>query len=154
MVTQTRRGGWGKRILLLVLAAIVVLGALYTYYATEEFEDTSVIKADFVVTANDLIKEFENNDSAANVKYRDKILTVKGTVSAVEKADSVSVNIKMSDTATGSYAIFAFQEQHLQGARSVREGDKIAIKGSFSAGTYSEILGVERIDFKRCALEK
>jgi hypothetical protein len=65
-----------------------------------------------------------------------------------------TANIKFIDTTTGSFAIFAFQQQHLDEAKSVKAGDSVSIKGSCSGGTYSEILGVEKIDFKRSALNK
>ena len=40
----------------------------------EKFESTGNIKADYTVTAVDLLKEFEVNDSAANKKYIEKVL--------------------------------------------------------------------------------
>ena len=86
-------------------------------------------------------------------KYTDKIVTVTGRVSAVEAADT-TVNIKFTDSTTGSYAIFAFQEQHLNEAKTVKPGDSISIKGSCSGGIYSMILGYHSISFKRCALTK
>lgn len=143
-----------KKIGLTVLALVIILAAIYIYYATQKFEDTNSVKADYTVNAIDFIQEFQKSDSAANAKYRDKIVTVNGTVSAIEPADSATVNLKIIDTTTGSYIIFAFQEQHAAEAKSLKEGDKVSVKGSFSAGTYSDILGVEKIDFKRSALNK
>jgi hypothetical protein len=44
---------------------------------------------------------------------------VKGIVTATEPADT-TMNIKMSDTTTGSYLIFAFQEQHMAEAKKLK----------------------------------
>ena len=69
-------------------------------------------------------------------------------VTATEAADT-TMNIKMADTTTGSYVIFAFQEQHMPQAKKLKEGDQVVIKGSCSDGVYSEILGIYFISFKR-----
>lgn len=154
MIPVKKKSPWRKTILWSVLALVVIGAGIYWYVATEKFADTNDREAAYTVNALDFIREFHANDSAANTKYRDKIITVNGTVSAVEPADSATMNIKFVDTTTGSYVIFAFQEQHVAEAKTVKEGDVVSIKGSCSGGTFSEILGVEKIDFKRSALNK
>ncbi len=139
----------------LILAAILLLaiGAAFTWYIfTVKFEDTAGAKADYKVNALDLIGEFKKDDPAANKKYTEKILEVTGRITAVEKADS-TVNLKIAD-ADGSYIIFAFQQQDMAEAKKVKEGDSVAIKGSCSGGTYSEILETEYISLKRCSINK
>jgi type II secretory pathway pseudopilin PulG len=154
MIAQTKkRTSLLKKLLVIGVIIILAAAAVYWYYATETFADTTKKKPAYTVNALDFIKEFRLNDSLANKKYTDKIITVNGTVSEIETADT-TVNIKFVDTTTGSYAIFAFQEQHLGEAKTVKVGDKVSIKGSCSGGIYSEILGTEFISFKRCALNK
>jgi len=118
---------------------------------TEKFADTSEISPAYTVTAIDLIHEFEKNDSLANKKYAEKVMVVNGEVSALEGVDS-TVNIKMEDSTSGSYVIFAFQQQHLEQAKKIKLGEKVSIKGSCSGGAYSKILETEFITFKRCAI--
>jgi len=144
---------WLKRILIGLLALVVILAGVYWYVAADKFSDTKDRKADYTVNVLDLIREFQQDDSAANKKYSDKIITVNGTVSEIEAADT-TLNIKFIDKATGSYAIFAFQQQHAAEARTVKVGDSISIKGSCSGGIYSEILEANAITFKRSALNK
>ena len=148
-----KRSSWLKKSLLVILALLLSAAAVYWYYATEKFADTTKRKAAYTVSAIPFIKEFEQNDSLANKKYADKIITVNGTVSEVEAADT-TVNIKFIDASTGSYAIFSFQEQHANEAKTIKVGDSISIKGSCSGGIHSDILGTEFITFKRCALNK
>ena len=139
--------GYGIVILLLLGAGAV----WYTY--NEKFADTSTTKPDFTVNALDLIHEFENNVSLANKKYAEKIVVVNGMVSEVEGAGT-TVNIKMADTTSGAYIIFAFQQQHRDDAEKIKQGDRVSIKGSCSGGAYSQILETEYITFKRCTLNK
>lgn len=139
-----------------IIAGLVLLlagGAFIWYIFTEKFADTSVVKADYTVQAIDFIKEFQKDISLANKKYSEKIVVVKGIVSAVEAADTTA-NIKMIDTASGAYIIFAFQQQHLAEAKQMKAGDEVSIKGSCSNGAFSNILETEYITFKRCAVNK
>ena len=144
---------WLKRSLVVGLALVAVAAGIYWYVATEKFSDTKDRKAAFTVSAIDFIREFEKNESEANKKYKDKIITVNGRVSEIEAADT-TMNIKIIDTLSSSFIIFAFQEQHLSEPKTVRVGDTVSIKGSFSAGIFSQIMEVVKIDFKRSALNK
>lgn len=142
-----------KKVLIGIIVLALVGGGSIWYIFNEKFSDTTGIKTDYTVNALDLIHEFEKNDSTANKKYSEKIVVVNGTVSEIESADT-TINIKMADTTSGSYIIFAFQQQHLTEAKTIRQGDAISIKGSCSGGAYSEILETEFITFQRCALNK
>lgn len=127
--------------------------AIYFYYATRTHYDTATLEVDYTVEAIPFIKEFEKGYQAANKKYAEKIIAVKGTVTATEPADT-TMNVKMTDTTTGSYLIFAFQDQHMAKAKELKEGDNVVIKGSCSDGVYSEILGTYFISFKRSTVIK
>ena len=148
----------GKKIvikrLMIVIGVLLIIGiAVFFYFQTLTYDDTADIKVDYTVQAIPFIKEFEKNNTEANKKYAEKIIAVNGKVTATEPADS-AINIKMADTTSGSYLIFAFQEQHLEEARNIQVGDVVTIKGSCSDGVFSEILGSYFISFKRSTLEK
>ncbi len=153
MTKTTEEKPWLKKIFLIILVLVVVGGIGIYLIFTEKFEDTGKQEAVYTIAANDLIKEFQQNDSAANKKYAEKIILVNGKIAETEAADT-TVNIKMVDTLTGSYIIFAFQQQHLNDAKQLKEGDIVSIKGSCSGGAYSKILETEFISFKRCAINK
>ena len=149
----TNKRPWLKKLLIFTLVILVAGGIGIYLIFTEKFEDTGTQAAAFTVTADELIKEFQQNDSVANKKYAEKMISVNGKIMETEAADS-TINIKMMDTLTGSYIIFAFQEQHLKEAKQLKEGDMVSIKGSCSGGSYSKILETEYITFKRCAINK
>jgi hypothetical protein len=149
-----KRSPWLKRLLIGGFVLLLIGAGIYWYVATDKFADTSNRKAAYTVNAIDFIREFETNDSAANKKYREKIITVNGTISELESPDTASVNVKFIDTTSGAYAIFAFQEQHLAEAKALKVGDVVSIKGSCSGVAFSDILEVRYITFKRSALNK
>jgi tRNA_anti-like len=139
---------------LIALFVLLLAGASVIYYLfTLKYDDTADVKADYTVNAPEFIKEFQQDMAGANKKYSEKIIVVNGMVSAIEAADTTA-NIKMMDTTTGAYIIFAFQQQHLQEAKQMKAGDRVSIKGSCSNGAFSNILDTEYITFKRCAVNK
>lgn len=121
---------------------------VYAYFATLRHEDTASLTIDHTVDAIPFIKEFEKDYQAANKKYDEKIIAVKGIITATEPADT-TMNIKMEDTTTGSYLIFAFQQQHMADAKRLKEGNSVVIKGVFSDGIYSDIKEAYFINFQR-----
>jgi type II secretory pathway pseudopilin PulG len=146
-------GKFKRKNIVVAIIIIALAGAGVVWYLfTEKFGDTNREEANFTVTATALINEFKKNDTAANKKYAEKIITVTGIVTSIEPADT-ALNLKMADS-TGSYVIFAFQQQHIAEAKTIRQGDRISVKGSCSGGAYSEILETEFITFKRCALNQ
>lgn len=142
-----------KKWLLALFVLLLAGGGVIWWLFTLKYEDTATVKADYTVNAPDFIKEFQQNMTVANKKYSEKIIVVNGTVSAIEMADTTA-NIKMIDTATNAYIIFAFQQQHLNEAKAMKEGEQVSIKGSCSNGSFSNILETEYITFKRCAVNK
>lgn len=108
-------------------------------------------KADYTISAENLIKEFLASDSAANAKYREKIIEVTGAVSNIEIPNDSTVNIKFIDSASGSYAIFPLLNEEANKAKNISQGENVSLKGSCSGGVYSAILGTEFITFKRCS---
>jgi len=120
---------------------------------SEEHESTDKAKTDYVVNAQDIIHEFFSNDTAANKKYREKIIVVNGAVSQVEiKADS-TVNLKFVDT-TNHFINFSLEKTEFEKTKNIKPGDIISVKGSCSGSSYSMILDSTSIDFKRSTLNK
>lgn len=144
---------WVKKVLILGGVVIMIGAGVVWYLFSKKFANTKEVAADYIINANDFIKEFQKSDSLANAKYSEKIIVVNGIVSEVESADTTT-NIKMVDTTSGSYIIFAFQSENQQEAKKLKPGDKVSIKGSCSNGIYSDILETESITFKRCVLNK
>lgn len=146
---------------LLKIALILVI-PLATYagfsYATgqveeQEFESSANLESDFAVNADALISEFRANDSLANAKYREKLVTVSGAIAGIEIASDSAATVKFADS-TGSYVIFPLQDEDVAKLKKMKDGDPLTVKGSCSGGVFSEILESETISFKRCTIVK
>lgn len=150
MTPRTKRS---RNVIGVAAIILIVLGGIYWYVATDTFSDTADRKPEFTVDAIAFINEFRQDAEAANKKYADKIVAVNGTISALEMADT-TVNVKMQDPQSASYIIFAFQQQHADEAKTLKEGQNVSIKGSCSGSVYSEIMEAHSISFKRSAINK
>lgn len=140
----------------------IIIGPLLAYASytfikkhieTETFSNTSSQKALFAVNAINLIREFVNNDTVANKKYTGKILTVNGMVSELEPVDT-TMNIKFIDSTSGSYAIFALQQEDITEAKKLNVGDSVSVKGECSGGVFSRLRKTTFITFKRSTINK
>jgi len=118
---------------------------------SETHADTENVKADYSVQASALIREFAANDTAANSKYREKILLVDGAVARVEIQADSTVNIKFVDTSKHFINISLDKKDYRQ-AKNLRPGELVSVKGSCSGSSYSMILDSTSIDFKRTTL--
>lgn len=152
---SNRKKGIVKKILFTSVALLLVGVGVGWYFFTKGFDDTSGIQADYTVSAVSFIDEFKLDDKlneASNKKYAEKIITVNGRVSSVEAADT-TVNLKI-ENADGAYIAFAFQQKDQAAVKGVKAGDSVSIKGSCNGASFSSILGVPYITFKRCSLNK
>lgn len=78
-------------VLFFVLAAVLV--GLYFY--NEKHPDLTKARADFKITATELQKEFEENESTASSKYINKILEVSGEVASINPSENKIMNISL-----------------------------------------------------------
>ena len=144
-----------KKILLVKLVLLVIGLGVAWYFLTGKFEDTADVKPDYTVSALGFMNEFKLNDTlnpVINKKYTEKIITVNGRVTSVEAADTTT-NLKIIND-EGAYILFAFQQKDQANVKKVKAGDSVSIKGSCNGASFSEILGVPFITFKRCSLNK
>lgn len=156
VLSSTPAGKWTLKILFLLPGPVFAFLAFMIVEKKvwgETHEETSKLKADYTAEAASLIHEFATNDSAANAKYREKILIVNGRASSVEQMPDSTAVIQFSDS-TGSYAAFAFDKDQFDEVKNIKTGDEVSLKGSCSGSIYSDILGTTSINFKRSTINK
>ncbi len=74
----------------IVLFCIVfIIGAYLLYqYIYKEHRDISTEKASFVISVVELKKEYNENDSLANVKYLDKTIQIHGSITNIDLSNN------------------------------------------------------------------
>jgi hypothetical protein len=156
ILTSLPLNSWLKKFAWIIIGPVLAFASYKMgekYVMSETFTNTTDIKADFTVNATDLIREFAVNDTAANYKYREKILVVNGKTTQVERLSDSTTTIQFAD-ATGSYIAFSFEKAQYEEVKEIKAGDEVSLKGSCSGSIFSEILGTTSITFKRSTLNK
>lgn len=156
ILTALPLNNWLKKFVWIIIGPVIAFAAYKMgekYVMSETFTQTTDVKADYTVNATDLIREFIVNDTAANKKYREKILVVNGKTTQVERLSDSTTTIQFADS-TGSYIAFSFEKEQYEQVKEIKTGDEVSLKGSCSGSIYSEILGTTSITFKRSALNK
>jgi hypothetical protein len=156
ILTSLPLNSWLKKFAWIIIGPVLAFASYKMgekYVMSETFTNTTDIKADFTVNATDLIREFAVNDTAANYKYREKILVVNGKTTQVERLSDSTTTIQFAD-ATGSYIAFSFEKTQYEEVKEIKAGDEVSLKGSCSGSIFSEILGTTSITFKRSTLNK
>ncbi|AEW02002.1 hypothetical protein A4D02_08315 [Niastella koreensis] len=137
-----------------IIGGIVVVIALAAGYGWYQFNRTvqglANVRADFSVNATDLIKEFVSSEDAANKKYMNKILAVKGMVRNVEAAQSTVV---LGDTSDMSGVRCVIDSTANSTIGSLQKGAVITIKGAITGFNKDEtgLLGSD-VQLNRCVI--
>ena len=145
-----------KKIIILV-AVLVAAGV--GIYAWNEFnrtnKDLSGVDAAHTVQAVALINEFNANDSASNVKYLGKVVSVEGMVKTVDKDEEGKYTVVLGDTADMSAVRCSMDSVHAANATSLQRGGSVKVKGMFTGFKKDEtgLLGSD-VEMNRCVIEK
>jgi hypothetical protein len=92
-------------VIVIVLLLVIAGGGVGIYKFTAKPKDASNKKADFELSANELVSAFEQDENAANAKYIDKVIIVEGKVMEISKENILLgeepsvINCGMSDNA-------------------------------------------------------
>jgi hypothetical protein len=110
------------------IALSAILAALYFYNL--KHTDMSKAKPDFVITATQLQKAFEDNETAASTKYINKIVEVKGVIASVKPADNNVLNISLVTGSDMSAVIGTFPA--IPDPSKFAVGSEITLRGECS----------------------
>jgi hypothetical protein len=113
------------------IALSAILAALYLFNL--KHTDMAKAKPDFKLTATNLQKEFEANESAASARYINKILEVSGTIVSLTAASTNNVNISLKTGSDISSVICTFQA--IADPSQFKAGEEITLRGVCSGFT-------------------
>ncbi len=119
------------KIVLILIAILALAGAAAGFYLYNlKPKDLGKVKPDFVVTSSELQSAFEENETAAVIKYVNKIIEVTGEIGSIEPGENNSVNISLKTNSSFSSVICTFPSGVDSG--KVKEGSQISIRGECS----------------------
>jgi putative nucleic acid binding protein len=140
----------------IVLFFIVLAVGAAGWYGYKEYfrtnKDLANVKPDIKISAADLIKEYEKNDSVANTKFLGQVIETNGNVKAVEKDDSGYYTIVLADTGSMSSVRCSIDTTHQDDAARLAVGSSAMVRGSCTGFNKDEMgLGSDVI-LNRCVI--
>ncbi len=115
----------GFKITLLVFFIVIVTGSIIAYNMfTKPRRDVANEKG-MVITASQLVNEYQQSESSANAKYLNKPIEVKGTITEVSQNQEgkTTVQLATDDAMTGVFCTLKEKNTNLSA------GNKVTIKG-------------------------
>jgi len=112
----------------LFIALAGILAALYMFNL--KHTDTSRAKPDFVISATDLQKAFENDEAAASKKYINKIIEVTGKIASVKSGENNIVSVSLITGNEMSAVICTFPS--IKTTKLAEAGNEITLRGECS----------------------
>lgn len=118
-----------KKLILIVLVLVVIGGVTGYLMYNKPHKSTADATSDFVVDAPALFKEFSSDEAAANTKYLDKVVKVRGTVKSVE-TDEAGNSILTLDAADEMFGVICTIPNNVSGDLEMPEvGEQVTVKG-------------------------
>jgi hypothetical protein len=114
--------------LVMFIALAGILAALYMYNL--KHTDMAKAKPDYVITATQLQKEFEDNETTASTKYTNKILEVSGKIASIKPAENKVITINLVTGSDLSAVICTFPA--INDPSKLKAGDEITLRGECS----------------------
>jgi len=113
--------------LVVLLFVIALFSGLYLKFMPDKNMEKQ--KADYVLPANKLFKEFENNEAKANKKYMDRIIEVSGNLADIsdDQKGAKVVTIKGKNAFSG--VLCTLQEAEAKTLSSYKINEPIKIRG-------------------------
>lgn len=110
------------------IAAIVLLLGILTVVYLFNKPHPSVGSPDYIVTANELIAEFEKDESAASKKYVGRAVEVEGMITDVMEKDNGFL-LLLGDSSFVSRVSCTLQDTQGNMAYGLTSGDSITVRG-------------------------
>jgi len=110
------------------IALSAIMAALYMYNL--KHTDMAKARPDFVVPASVLQKAFEEDETAASTKYKNKILEVTGIIASIEPAGNNVLSISLVTGSDLSSVICTFPA--VKDASKFKTGNEITLRGECS----------------------
>jgi hypothetical protein len=118
-----------KKILLGVLI-VAVAGAAYGFYLfNKKPADVRTLTPKFELTAAILVSEYSDNETAANAKYLDKVIEVKGKVADIKIEPGGQATVFLDSGNPLASVTCSFYNDELASVKKIQKGDEVKIKG-------------------------
>ena len=116
-----------RYILIFLVLALIAAVAVWKYTFKDSESNVASHKTEVTIDAPKLLQAFETNEDSANLKYRNKVILVTGSVGSVSK-DSLGYTVYLKEKDAISGIICSFDKASFDSVRII-PGAQINVKG-------------------------
>jgi hypothetical protein len=109
----------------------LVLAGLGLYYYDKPHANAGNKSTDFAINAVDLFNQYQKDEAAANKKFLDKIIEVKGIVTDVQQSGNI-ISIQLDGGSTAGINCSITDDNEKDRAALPHKGAAVTIKGKCS----------------------
>lgn len=141
---------WIKIIVGLVIIGLLAAIAIYIFVINKPKRDIENEKPSYELTVEKMYTEYTTDAEAANLNYLDKTGIISGSITKIEKSDSlVIVVFALSEGEFGDEGIrCTMLEKYKNEALAINPGTTVEIKGVCTGYNGSDII------FEKCSIKK
>jgi hypothetical protein len=135
-----------KKILLglIGLAAITCFFVwLFIFYLPTRKKDLTKETASLTVSSTQLVQDFQEDETAANKKYNDKIIDINGRIAEIQQDSLLNITLLSADIMSAVYCTSS-----IQNTINLHAGDSITIRG-ICTGYLSDVKIKEAVIIKK-----
>lgn len=119
----------GKKSLILVFLMLIILGLVFAIYCyNKPHIDVKESEAAYILTAQNLIDEYQRNETKTNEKYSEIVIQVNGNIFEISTLKGNSVITLKDDNLESSIKCYMLPEENRK-ALKLKKGQDIEIKG-------------------------
>jgi len=144
-----------KRIVLVVFFILLIVSALWVFKEyNRKIGSVNNTKPDIEITAEQMLKEFEADDSLPSKKYSGKLIAVSGVIKQVDKDDHGFFTLALGNPNSMSSVRCAMDSLFTTDVQLLQKGQATTVKGMFTGYQKDEtgLLGSDII-LNRCVVE-
>ncbi len=134
------------RYTLLSLLVIIAAAGIYIYKEyNRRHKDTAALRPDYILSATELIRAFEQNEQQSGKKYSDKVMQVNGTIKEVKRDEKGFYSVALGEPRSLSSVRCSIDSLHSREAETLKEGATATVKGICTGFNADELLGSDVI---------
>ncbi|MBB6610799.1 hypothetical protein H7F15_07095 [Pontibacter sp. Tf4] len=136
-----------KKYIVIAFIAVGLIAIVGLVLYNKPHRNTATAKSDFAVEAPALLQEFTSDEAAANQKYLDKVVAVKGKVNAIAPDEEGNINLTLDANDAMAGVICTIPKADAETAAGIKAGDEVTVKG-VCTGVLMDVVLI------RCVVEK
>ena len=142
-----------KKIFLTLIIVCIIAGIYGMYLYDKKPADIRIEKVNFDLTASDLLTSFNKDEAAANSKYNDKVISVKGKIASIA-IDSTSASIILEGGNPNATVTCSFYDEEINTVKGLIKNTEVTIKGKCTGIMKNELLEESDVILNKCSIQK